>query len=183
MVDRVITKNLAGLEDLLLGAGQENQVRSGDTYPITKLMLVWPCSSIEELADLDVDKFKWAYYNGQVYKYDGSVWQKDSPGHLSIELACGSDQAVTSTLSLLGYSSLDVLVFYTSTLAPISLQGYAFKNGSVYAVETSHNSGGFPGAGALSMSEVGTDLVISKTAGSTVGAGNLRIVLRGILYA
>lgn len=183
MVDRVITKNLAGLEDLLLGEGQENQTRSGDLYPITKIKLLWPCTTLIELQTLDPAKFTRAYYNGNIYKYDGGSWVIDLQRSLHIDVAIGTDQAASAVLSVSGYASATVKAFYTSGLAPISLQGYVFKNGSTYAVETVHNSGGFPGAGTLTLTALGTDITVAKTAGSTVGAGNLTLVLEDIRYA
>lgn len=183
MADRVITKNLAGIEDLLLGEGQENQVRSGDLYPITKIKLLWPCSTLEELQALDPTKFQRAYFNGKVYKHSGSAWVVDVLKELSIAFAMATDQAASATFSVAGYASATVKAFYTSGLAPISLQGYVFKNGLVYAAETVHNSGGFPGAGTLTLSASGTDITVAKSAGSTAGSGSLELVLEDIRYA
>ena len=183
MVDRVITKNLAGLEDLLLCEGQESQTRSGDMYPITKIKLIWPCNTVEELQELDHTKFQRAYFDGQVYKHNGSAWVVDVVRSLSITASMGTDQAASASLSVAGYASATIKAFYTSELAPISLQGYVFKNGLGYATETVHNSGGFPGAGSLALSVVGTELTVTKSFGSTVGSGSLEVLLEDIRYA
>lgn len=57
MVDRVVTKVLAGLEDLLFGRGTVNQSRAGGTYAITKLSLPLVLTDVADLATLDSSKF------------------------------------------------------------------------------------------------------------------------------
>lgn len=74
MAERIVSKSLAGLEDLLLGNGTEQQIRNGYEYPITKLSLPWACSDIAELLELDTTKFTQALVSGITYKYNGSAW-------------------------------------------------------------------------------------------------------------
>lgn len=74
MVTRNVTKHLAGVEDLLLGNGTEQQIRNGYEYPITKLSLPWACSDTAELLELDTTKFTQALVSGITYKYNGSAW-------------------------------------------------------------------------------------------------------------
>lgn len=74
MTQRNVTKNLAGVEDLLLGKGTVQQTRNGYEYPITRLSLPWACSDIAELLELDTTKFTQALVSGIAYKYDGSAW-------------------------------------------------------------------------------------------------------------
>lgn len=57
MPNRVITKALAGLEDLLFGRGSVNQARAGGTYAINKLSLPLVLTDVAELATLDSSKF------------------------------------------------------------------------------------------------------------------------------
>lgn len=78
MVDRVITKNLAGVEDLLFGKGTVNQTRSGDVYPIEKISMVWACDTVEELAELDTEKFTQALVAGVAYSYLSGTWVADN---------------------------------------------------------------------------------------------------------
>lgn len=87
MAERIVSKSLAGLEDLLLGNGTEQQIRNGYEYPITKLSLPWACSDIAELLELDTTKFTQALVSGIAYKYDGSAWVKVSDNTLRSELA------------------------------------------------------------------------------------------------
>lgn len=78
MAQRVVSKNLAGLEDLLLGKGTAYQERASDTYPVSKIPFIYPCDSIAERDSLDTDKFQYAavFESGVVtfYKYDSGVW-------------------------------------------------------------------------------------------------------------
>lgn len=83
MAERIVTKNLAGVEDLLLGNGAEQQIRNGYEYPITKLSLPWACSDTAELLELDTAKFTQALVSGIAYRYDGSAWVKVSDGQVT----------------------------------------------------------------------------------------------------
>lgn len=78
MAERVVSKNLAGLEDLLLGKGTVNQERAAQVYPISKIPFIYPCDSIAERDLLDTDKFQYAavFDTGQVvfYKYVTDTW-------------------------------------------------------------------------------------------------------------
>lgn len=78
MAQRIVSKNLAGLEDLLLGKGSTHQERAGQTYPITKIPFLYPCDSIAERDLLDTNKFQYAvvFSAGVVtfYKYDAGTW-------------------------------------------------------------------------------------------------------------
>lgn len=74
MANRVVTKNLAGVEDLLLGKGVVTQTRAGQAYPIEKLSLVWSCNTVEELEQLDTSKFTQALVAGVSYTFDGTSW-------------------------------------------------------------------------------------------------------------
>lgn len=53
---RVITKVLAGLQDLLLGEGTVNQKRGNGSYTIDKIRLLYPANNREELSVLDPGK-------------------------------------------------------------------------------------------------------------------------------
>lgn len=78
MAERIVSKNLAGLEDLLLGKGTVNQERAAQVYPVNKIPFIYPCDSIAERDLLDTDKFQYAavFDAGQVvfYKYVASAW-------------------------------------------------------------------------------------------------------------
>ena len=178
-----VTKSLAGIEDLLLGVGQVNQQRSGGTYPITKIRLIWPCADTAELTNLDTERFKYAYLGGKVYHFDGQDWKVDKSTSLYVEYTVGSDQALTASIAIGAYKTADVKAYFVSALAPISLVGYFFKNGASFAAATAFNSGGFPGAGSLSLSASATEVIVTKTAGSTVGTGKLVLILDNIHYA
>lgn len=78
MAERIVTKNLAGVEDLLLGKGVVTQTRAGQDYPIEKLSLVWSCNTVEELERLDTSKFTQALVAGVPYKYTVHGWVADS---------------------------------------------------------------------------------------------------------
>ena len=70
-IARVIRKNLAGEDDLLLGKGVVTQTRNGVNYNITKNDLIKPVDSIAELNLVDVTKFTRAvlYENSKVTNY------------------------------------------------------------------------------------------------------------------
>lgn len=78
MAERVVSKNLAGLEDLLLGKGSTHQERAGQTYPVTKIPFLYPCDSIAERDLLDTTKFQYAVvFDAGVatfYRYDTGTW-------------------------------------------------------------------------------------------------------------
>lgn len=78
MAQRIVSKNLAGLEDLLLGKGTVHQERASETYPITKIPFLYPCDSLAERDLLDTNKFQYAavFDAGVVtfYRYDADMW-------------------------------------------------------------------------------------------------------------
>ena len=78
MAERIVSRNLAGLEDLLLGKGSTHQERAGQTYPITKIPFLYPCDSLAERDALDTSKFQYAivFDAGVVkfYRYDTDKW-------------------------------------------------------------------------------------------------------------
>lgn len=78
MAERIVSRNLAGLEDLLLGKGTVYQERAAQTYPITKVPILYPCDSVAELDLLDTNKFQYAvvFDAGVVtfYRYDTDTW-------------------------------------------------------------------------------------------------------------
>lgn len=78
MAQRIVSKNLAGLEDLLLGKGIVYQERASETYPVTKIPFLYPCDSLAERDALDTTKFQYAVvFNAGVatfYRYDAGIW-------------------------------------------------------------------------------------------------------------
>lgn len=82
MVARIVTKHLAGVEDLLLGSGSVEQERAGDLYPITKLSTVWVANSVAELADLDTQKFTKAVVGSALYYWTGTEWKTNYSAEL-----------------------------------------------------------------------------------------------------
>lgn len=82
MVARIVTKHLAGVEDLLLGSGSVEQERAGDLYHITKLSTVWVANSVAELADLDTQKFTKAIVGAALYYWTGTEWKTNYSAEL-----------------------------------------------------------------------------------------------------
>ena len=78
MAQRIVSKNLAGLEDLLLGKGTVYQERAYETYPVTKIPFLYPCDSLAERDLLDSTKFQYAVvFDAGVatfYRYDSGAW-------------------------------------------------------------------------------------------------------------
>ena len=78
MAERIVSRNLAGLEDLLLGKGTINQERAAKVYPISKIPILYPCDSVAERDLLDTTKFQYAavFDAGIVtfYRYDTDTW-------------------------------------------------------------------------------------------------------------
>ena len=58
--NRIVTKQQAGDEDLLLGEGQVTQVRNGVPVTVTKQRRIQPVNNQAELDALDKDKYKTA---------------------------------------------------------------------------------------------------------------------------
>jgi hypothetical protein len=76
---RVVSKNLAGEEDLLYGEGQVVQSRNGGNFNITQIRTIYPANSLAERDALDTDRFKkCAVYDGSgsvdFYEFDGADW-------------------------------------------------------------------------------------------------------------
>ena len=78
MAERIVSRNLAGLEDLLLGKGTINQERASQVYPISKIPILYLCDSVAERDLLDTTKFQYAavFDAGVVtfYRYDVDMW-------------------------------------------------------------------------------------------------------------
>lgn len=82
MVARIVTKHLAGVEDLLLGSGSVQQERASGLYPITKLSTVWVANSVAELANVDTQKFTKAIVGAALYYWTGSEWKTNYSAEL-----------------------------------------------------------------------------------------------------
>jgi len=63
MVERVIKKSLACRQDLLLGNGVVNQVRSGQTVQVDKIALSWSCATFSDLLALNTVEITHATVN------------------------------------------------------------------------------------------------------------------------
>ena len=78
MAERIVSRNLAGLEDLLLGKGTISQERAAKVYPIGKIPILYPCDSVAERDLLDTTKFQYAavFDAGVVTfcRYDTDTW-------------------------------------------------------------------------------------------------------------
>lgn len=76
--NRVISKSLAGRQDILFGHGQVTQTRAGGSYPINKVSMVWACATHAELLTLDTTQFTQATvnYQGAIthWGWTGSHW-------------------------------------------------------------------------------------------------------------
>lgn len=70
----LVKKQLAGLQDLLLGKGTAQQIRGQGTYTIDKIRLLLPIDTLDVLSTADPDLFPELYYvpTGVVYKHDGT---------------------------------------------------------------------------------------------------------------
>lgn len=82
MVARIVTKHLAGVEDLLLGSGSVEQERAGGLYPITKLSTAWVANSVAELVNVDTQKFTKAIVGSALYYWTGTEWKTNYPAGL-----------------------------------------------------------------------------------------------------
>ena len=75
---RVVTKSLAGKEDLLFGRGSATQSRGGNQYVINALSVPWVASSEAALNDLDPSQFPFVIVSTgsaiTLYEYTGSVY-------------------------------------------------------------------------------------------------------------
>lgn len=104
MTTKVLVKQLAGEEDLLLGKGSVTQNRNGTDLPITKVTLFKIVESEAELLAVDTTKFQFAkrIEGGYEYAYafNGSSWVLIAD-RLSADLANGTDP--TKGAALVGY--------------------------------------------------------------------------------
>ena len=69
---RNIKKQLAGVEDLLLGNGAQVQERNSGNVAITRITLLQPVPLISNLKDLDIEKYIYAMTTGQDTINDGN---------------------------------------------------------------------------------------------------------------
>lgn len=111
MSQRTVKKSLAGLEDITMGEGIENQSRDSKTFPITQFRYVYPVNSIAELDALDTDLFvKARLYTGDIttppvdYEFIAGVWEQTSLGG-------GSSIASLSEIQATTPNNLDVIFF------------------------------------------------------------------------
>jgi hypothetical protein len=68
MTTRSVTKQLAGIEDLLLGVGSVQQTRAATLLTINKIALVWPVATLAELKALDTAMFVFSDLIAATYK-------------------------------------------------------------------------------------------------------------------
>ena len=188
MAERIVSKNLAGLEDLLLGKGTVNQERAAQTYPISKIPFIYPCDNSAELATLDTDKFKYAAVrNGlkiEYYSFDGLNWVKTLFDSLqsSTKLSLAQNVAGNITLPIGNVKSFNLVALYrcnTNVLTEqLNTQGIAllglstlFYRETIVGTKTSTVSGN------ISLTISGTNIVFAKTAGTGVAAGELILLV------
>lgn len=74
-----VTKNLVGMEDLLTKVGTTKQIRADKTYDIGGIDVPYAVSSIDELKELDTEKFTYAKVGEVEYRYDPAVPDGDVP--------------------------------------------------------------------------------------------------------
>ncbi len=98
MTARNIKKNLAGAEDLLIGVGVESQLRGESLYPVHKLDIYVPTTSIEEMKKSSLYYMR-LYLSSTVYK----DYYRDESASTGIEAEVGGywvevDKAVVSQI-------------------------------------------------------------------------------------
>jgi len=99
MTTKVLVKQLAGEEDLLLGKGSVTQNRNGTDLPITKVTLFKIVESEAELLAIDTAKFQFAkrIEGGYEYTYafNGSSWA-EVPASLSADKVAYGNRTVAA---------------------------------------------------------------------------------------
>jgi hypothetical protein len=72
----LIKKSLAGLQDLTLGKGTEEQQRGSGVYTIDKVRLMLPIDSLDVLTTLNPEQFPEVLYVplGLMYVHDGTTY-------------------------------------------------------------------------------------------------------------
>lgn len=72
----LIKKSLAGLQDLTLGKGTEEQQRGNGVYTIDKVRLMLPIDSLDVLTTLNPEQFPEVLYVplGLMYVHDGTTY-------------------------------------------------------------------------------------------------------------
>lgn len=76
MIVRTIRKELAGVEDLLLGNGTVQQDRSNGPVTISKIDIPAIVDTVEDLVNIDSAKYRVAIVlSSGLYKYNGLSWE------------------------------------------------------------------------------------------------------------
>lgn len=82
MNELLITKQGLGQQDIIFGKGDITQERNGELYNISKVSIIYPCSSVDELKELDTDKFVTALVysddNSNLYRFDVNSQEAES---------------------------------------------------------------------------------------------------------
>jgi hypothetical protein len=116
---RTVTKALAAEEDILFGEGTAQQTRAGVAYQVTKFRNMRPVNSIDELNNLDFNKFPKAMLveNGIVkfYQHNGAVYEELIP-----VTRVSTETAVVTNISAISKQTIIFNVASAHTIASIN---------------------------------------------------------------
>lgn len=116
---RTVTKALAAEEDILFGEGTAQQTRAGVAYTVNKFRNMRPVNSIDELNNLDFNKFPKAILveNGTIkfYQHNGAVYEELVP-----IVKVTTETAVVSSISAIGKRTIIFNVSSAHTIDTIN---------------------------------------------------------------
>lgn len=89
MAIRNVRKNLAGMQDLLIGKGTETQVRGDTTYNMAKIDVPYAVDTIAEMQALDVGLFPRARVYSSASSYTDYVYDEDATEGIAPNVGSG----------------------------------------------------------------------------------------------
>ena len=136
MVERTITKNLAGIEDLSLGKGIDVQERANATHSITKIDLYAQVNTLAELKTLDITSYLKAYMLGTTTFDDslGGIFHWDA---VATDTADDIDIIKANGVPIgrwfrVGFGRFKVSVILEAiTDAGVTIEGVLIKDGAI----------------------------------------------------
>ncbi len=127
-----VEKNLAVVEDLLLGTGTTTQNRNGIVVDVTKIDIPAIIDNYEALALVDTTKHRTAINindtAGGIYIYDGSIWKPSVIGGQFL------GTAKTKGVQFMAQSTNEELTILEGTNA-FSIESFELKDGASLTIE------------------------------------------------
>lgn len=133
---RTVTKALAAEEDILFGEGTAQQTRAGKSYTVNKFRNMKPVNSLDELAELDFNKFPKVMLveRGAVrfYQHNGAEYEQLVPiARTSVE---------TAAVSSISAINMQSIIFSTTSAHTITSINTGVTGQELAIVSTTNNT-------------------------------------------